>query len=419
MASNRARSRSASIPGFGKRDRGVQRLRRPATETGPAFDIGYVRTGPRGATPILVLPGGPGVASIRMYPAMRAAAAARGLDVLMADHRGVANSRRDLQGNDLPPEAITLEAAIDDLAALLDAEKIDRVVVTGASYGTTLAQGFGVRYPGRVAGMVLDSTVLSAEDHHEVRRYARSKLWEGEDPALSDLAAKIRILVQRDGRDPVALGDTVRLMYEFGGRDLLERYLEQEVRGQATVSDSVVAGLLNNEVLENAPGLMEFDLVGRIAFHELNYHPEPDGLIFDPSPPMARPAASHPPFGGEPFDFPAELPGFTWLTAVVSGARDLRTPRPVAERTASLLADGVLVPVTEMGHSALDTHFEVFIEVAEAVRDGDRTRLAELARTGCTGLRRRGTSGLLGPILRTVLTAEKPLAPLLRLAKRR
>ena len=110
------------------------------------------------------------------------------------------------------PRAI--RAAIDDLAALLDAEKIDRVVVTGASYGTTLAQGFGVRYPGRVAGMVLDSTVLSAEDHHEVRRYARSKLWEGEDPALSDLAAKIRILVQRDGRDPVALGDTVRLMYE-------------------------------------------------------------------------------------------------------------------------------------------------------------------------------------------------------------
>lgn len=397
----------------------MKRLRRPATATSPAFDIGYVRTGPRERTPVLVLPGGPGVASIRVYSSFRAAAAKRGLDVLMADHRGVANSRRDLQGNDLPPEAVTLEAAIDDLAALLDAERIDRVVVAGASYGTTLAQGFGVRYPGRVAGMVLDSTVLTAQDHLEVRRYARAKLWEGDDPALADLAEKIRILVQRDGRDAVALGDTVRLMYEFGGRDLLERYLEQEVRGQAGLSDKLVAGLLNNELLENTPGLMEFDLVGRIAFHELNYHPEPDDHIFDPAPAMARPAAAHPPFAGEPFDFPAELPQFEWLTAVISGARDLRTPRSVAERTVSLLPDGVLVPVTEMGHSALDTHFEVFIDVAEAVRDGDRARLAELARTGCAGVRRRGSSGLLGPILSTVLAAEKPLAPILRLAKRR
>ncbi|GMA38085.1 alpha/beta fold hydrolase [Mobilicoccus caccae] len=394
-------------------------MRRAGDDTSLPFDLAYVRTGQRGRTPVLVLPGGPGVASIRMYEPFRASATKHGLDVVMVDHRGVAFSRRDTSGRDLPPESMTLESAVDDLAAVLDAEGIEQVIVSGTSYGTYLAQAFGVRHPQRVAGMVLDSTVLTAEDHHEVRRNARRLLWEGADPATAEVASKIRILVERDGLDPLALGDAARLLYEFGGVALLDRYLEQLVRGQARATQRTIARLMSKEVAEGSPGIMEFDLVGRIAFRELQYHPEPDGLIFDPAPSMEEASHAHPPYAGEPFDLPAALPRFDWLTAVISGGRDLRTPRVVAERVASLLPDGVLVPIAEMGHSALDTHNEILLEVARAVRDGDRERLAELARSGGSEIRRRGASGLLGPILRALLAAEKPVAPLVRAATRR
>lgn len=401
-----------------RRHHAVMTLRRPATPDTPAFDLSYVRTGPRGATPVLVLPGGPGLASISVYGPFRAVAATHGLDVVMVDHRGVALSRRDTHGRDLPPSAMTLTAAIDDLAAVLDAQGIDRVIVSGTSYGSYLAQGFGVRHPERVAGMVLDSSVLTAQDHGEVRRVARSLLWHGDDPAAADQAMKIRTLVERDGVDPLLLGDAARLLYEFGGVGLLDRYLEQLVRGRATATDATIRRLMTREVDEGTPGISEFDLVGRIAFRELQYYPEPDGLIFDPAPSMAQAARRHAAYVGEPFDLPAALPGFDWLTAVICGDRDLRTPRTVAERLVSLVPDGVLVPVADTGHSALDTHYEVLIAVASAVRDGDRERLASLSRSRGVGLRRRGASGLLGPLLRALLVVEGPISAIVRRATR-
>ena len=72
-------------------------------------------------------------------------------------------------------------------------------MVAGSSYGSYLAQGFGVRHPRRVAGMVLDSTVLTAQDHVVVREHARRLLWHGTEPSTAGLARKIRILVERDG----------------------------------------------------------------------------------------------------------------------------------------------------------------------------------------------------------------------------
>ena len=39
------------------------------------------------AHPLVVVPGGPGVASLRLYQALRRRAAAAGLDVIMIEHR--------------------------------------------------------------------------------------------------------------------------------------------------------------------------------------------------------------------------------------------------------------------------------------------------------------------------------------------
>jgi pimeloyl-ACP methyl ester carboxylesterase len=144
------------------------------------FPLTAVRTGPRGRTPLLVLPGGPGLASVLLYRSLRRAAAAAGFDVVMVEHRGVGLSRLDAAGADLPLAAMTVEQVVDDLAAVLDDAGIERAVVHGTSYGGYLAQAFGARHPARVAGMVLDSTGLSADDPAVARRHLRRVLLDGD-----------------------------------------------------------------------------------------------------------------------------------------------------------------------------------------------------------------------------------------------
>lgn len=365
--------------------------------------------------PIVVLPGGPGVASALMYERFRRRAAADGLDVLMVEHRGVGLSRRSLTGEDLPLSAITVADAVDDVAAVLDAEGIERAVLAGASYGTYLVQGVGVRHPDRVAGMVLDSTMLGTRDHLVVREHARRLLWHGDAGAGGDtrrIARKVRTLVERDGHAPEPLGSAVRILFEFSTDALLERFLDQVVVDRAGGTLARLAALGSREVTEDIPFLMEFSLAGQIAFRELRYAPEPDGMIFDPAPGMAEAAKRFAAFETEPFDLVSALPGFDWPVAVVSGDRDLRTPRPAAEHATGLLPDGVLLPLPATGHSALDTHPAVFRAVAAAVRDhahrelpARASELASLPREGGPGawIPRLARASLLADRARTAL----------------
>ena len=137
------------------------------------FDLFYVRTGRKSAHPLVVIPGGPGAASIALYRGFRRRAAAEGLDVIMVEHRGVGMSRHDDTGTDLPPEALTIDQVVDDVAAVLDDAQVDKAVIYGTSYGTYVAAGVGVRHPDRVHAMILDSPVLSADDIDAVRDATR------------------------------------------------------------------------------------------------------------------------------------------------------------------------------------------------------------------------------------------------------
>lgn len=349
---------------------GLRTLRRAATDTCPAFDLSYTRTGPRSAVPVVVLPGGPGLASVLPYRRFRARANRLGIDTIMIEHRGIGLSRSDIDGNDLSVAAITIEAVISDIAAVLEHEEIDAAVIYGSSYGTYVACGFGITHPNRVAGMVLDSTVMSAHDHHVVRAHARSLLWDGSEPALADCARMLRDVVD-SGVDQDEACDVVRKVYEFGGPELLRRLLTLARTDDARRTWTFVAQLGRSETLDDTamPYWMEFGPVGAIAFTELHYAPPPDGLPFDPAIQFVDIASKWPPFASEPFDIAAHMPGFEWPTAIISGTRDLRTPRPVAESADSLLPDAHLV-VIDSGHSALDTHQLVALHVIERMTDG-------------------------------------------------
>ena len=224
---------------------------------------------------------------MRPFPASaaRRRAAVAGLDVIMVEHRGVGLSRHDDAGKDLPPEALTVDAAVDDIAAVLDDANVDKAIVYGTSYGSYLAAGMGVRHPNRVHAMVLDSPLLSADDIDVVRTQTRRVLWDGAEPGSADLAARVRRLAA-DGvlssKDVQLIGD----MYGAAGPDVLRRQLDLLLAGRDLLWAAV--GLGTRKLLERkTPYHHEPDLVERIAKAAHDAREKNGKAAFAPDPALA------------------------------------------------------------------------------------------------------------------------------------
>lgn len=359
----KAHDRLAALPG-------VRSVRRPIGrgDDGDEFDLFYVRTGANSAHPLVIIPGGPGAASVARYRGVRRRASSAGLDVIMVEHRGVGMSRHDDDGADLPPDALTIEAAVNDIAAVLDDMDIESAVIYGTSYGTYLASGLGVRHPDRVHAMILDSPLLSADDIDLVREATRRVLWDGDEPETAELAVKVRRLVG-DGVLTPAAAQLAAGMYGLTGPDVLGRQLDLLIQGR----DWLWGGIGQAATLffeRKTPYQHEPDLVGRIGYRELNYGAVPDGGPLDPAVAFREFATGDVDFVEEPFDLIEAMPSFTWPTVVISGGRDLTTPPAVARRIASLIPDSVLVSLPTAGHSILDTRERSAVEIVKAVYAG-------------------------------------------------
>jgi len=356
---------------------GVRPVRRPISpDSAEEFDLYYVRTGRKSAHPLVIIPGGPGVASVLMYKGLRRRAAEAGLDVIMIEHRGVGLSRHDDSGADLPPNALTVDQVVDDVAAVLDDAHVDSAVVYGTSYGSYVAAGLGVRHPGRVRAMILDSPVLSRHDIATVRDAVRGLLLHGDSPETAALAPKVRKLVDA-GVMTASAGQVAATIYGFGGAALLDRQLDLLLDGRIMLWQALFR--FTNFIERTVPYRYEIDLVGRIAFRELDYAAEPDGLPLDPAVAIRETFSGTATFEAEPYDLVAEIPKFGWPTVVVSGGRDLITPPAVAERVASLAPNAVTLPLATMAHSALDVREPAALAIAEAVWRGELDSLAAQA----------------------------------------
>ena len=348
----RVHAKLAALPG-------VRRLRRPVTADGDEqFDLHYVRTGPRGSTPLVIIPGGPGMASIAAYRGLRRRAAAAGLDVIMVEHRGVGMSRRLDSGADLPHDALRITAVVDDVAAVLDDAGVDHAVVYGTSYGTYLAAGVGVRHPDRVSAMVLDSPLLNRDDYDLVRREARALLWSG-DTALAD---RIRRLTEVGALVPEDL-TMAAVIYGLGGTELLERHLDRLLDRRRAVWNAMRRITLYG-ARRTVSYHSESDLVGPIGFRELNFAGTPDGLPLDTTLTWRGVPGSDTPFDREPFDLATDMARFDWPTVVVSGGRDLITPAAVAHRIAETVPRPALVRLPTAAHSILDTRGQAALRIA-------------------------------------------------------
>lgn len=368
---------------------GVRRVRRPARGGSPEFDLAYVRVGPRSRIPTVIIPGGPGLASILPYRSLRRDAAANGLDIIMVEHRGVGLSRHDITGQDLPRSAMWIKYVVEDIAAVLEAEDVNQAYLAGASYGSYLASSFAATYPQLVSGMLLDSALQAASDLGLERAWIRDLLWEGD----SALAKSVRQLADREDNERALLG-VVRGAYELGGATLAQAVLTQRLVGGFTPAWRALATYTARE-----PSMLtirdhfEFARAGTIGFRELDYGAEPDGLPLDPALTYQPLAGQYPSFVGEPFDLPAHTPNFAWPMVLLAGSRDLRTPYPIAERTASMAPAATLIKL-ENGHSAMDTHPLAFVKSLKMLVAGEPRKLTRYE-SQLNDLPRRGAANTL------------------------
>jgi pimeloyl-ACP methyl ester carboxylesterase len=164
-------------------------------------------------------------------------------------------------------------------------------------------------------------------------------------------------------------------LYGYGGATLLGRQLDLLLRGRTKLWEALRR--VDKLTTRTVPFRFEMDLVSRIAFRELDYAGEPDGLPLDPAVAMREKAAAAVTFEAEPYDLAAAMPSFTWPTVVISGGRDLITPAAVAERIASLTPDSVLIRLPTMAHSALDSRENAALAIATAVGSGQYRELAD------------------------------------------
>lgn len=323
---------------------------------GRTLPLTYVRGGSRSAAPVLVIPGGPGLGSVLPYQRFRALAAKQGIDVLMVEHRGVGMSRKTDDGADLRPADVTVPDVLADFVAVLDAEGIERITVYGSSYGSYLAAALGASYADRVSGMILDSPMLDAQSKNNTARALNDLYWHGTHET-TDQATRLRALTQRGIVSTAEAGFPIQLLHESGGPDLVASMLNLLEHGKGSRVWSWLKGLGASDVMRSRPFLMEFDLVARCAFVELGYglpHDSEIGPLSSDSSYVGL-ADQFPIFESESVDVRAALPHFDWPLLVLSGDRDVRTPRSVADDVTAMAPNSVLVPIEQHGHSALDT----------------------------------------------------------------
>jgi len=112
--------------------------------------------------------------------------------LVYVDHRGCGRSAHG------PSESYTMDNNIDDLDALREHLGLERISVLGSSYGGMVAQGYAIRYPDRIANLVLVSTAPSFRFMQDAQRIVKERgtpeqarvcerLWAGTFESLEQL----------------------------------------------------------------------------------------------------------------------------------------------------------------------------------------------------------------------------------------
>lgn len=340
---------------------------------GRLFPLRYVRSGFQSALPtVMVVPGGPGSASVFPYELLRRDMTHKGLDVLMMEHRGVGMSRADAQGRDLPEHVMSIHNVLEDMRAVLDHAGVQRAVLVGSSYGAHLVQRFALAYPERVHALVLDSPLTGVRDTVAFTEQLRAMYFEGTYDHTESIARAMRRLV-RDQIVPVEeTGPVLAAVHEYGGVTAVRELVDLLVLGRGQLAWASIQHIITSrEWFNRAPYVFENDLVGRIGATELGLGSTADFGPLDPLTIVAERTRMFPPFEGELFDLETERSRITAPTLVLTGERDLVVPAWRAKLAAESIpgaraTDGSLrlISVPNVGHQILDSHQPLMVVAA-------------------------------------------------------
>jgi pimeloyl-ACP methyl ester carboxylesterase len=126
--------------------------------------------------------------SSQVWEYQRPVFSARGFRVIAYDRRGYGRSVPDASG----PQPGT---GADDLAALLDHLKIDRVHVVGTAAGGIVAWDFALSFPGRLRSLVVANSIGGVQDpeYVEMSRRIRPPEFSAMPPDLRELGPSYRV----------------------------------------------------------------------------------------------------------------------------------------------------------------------------------------------------------------------------------
>lgn len=381
---------------------------------GRLFPLRYVRSGFRSVLPtVMVVPGGPGVASVFPYELLRRDMVSKGLDVIMMEHRGVGMSRADAQGRDLPEDSMRVEFVLDDMCAVLEHAGVRNVVLYGTGYGAYLAQRFTLAYPERVHSLVLDSPSSSVADERAFKETLRDMYFHGKNERTESIAKAVRRLIANGIVPEEETGPVLAAVHEYGGVRAVHELVDLLVVGRGQLAWASIHQILSSrEWLTATPYVFENDLVGRIAATELGYGSEADFEPLDPLTLAATRAELFPPFAGEEFDLDARMSEIRVPTLVLSGDRDLVTPRSRAMHAAFTIPGAAresgsgyrIVTVRNTGHSILDQTSALAVQAARWAAAG---AIDQFVDRDHSSLRGGVVPEAFGRGIRTALLAEK------------
>src|ERR1700753_3971050 len=114
----------------------------------------YERCGNKSGIPAVFLHGGPGTGFVEKHKALFDF---KLFNVLFFDQRGAGRSKPfgSTKHN-------TTWDLVDDITFLLDKFKIEKAVIYGGSWGSTLGLAYAISHPERVAGLVLRGIYLAS-----------------------------------------------------------------------------------------------------------------------------------------------------------------------------------------------------------------------------------------------------------------
>ena len=315
-------------------------MRYPTTEP---FDTGYLKTGvhtifwervgnPQGK-PAVVLHGGPGSGAQSWW---RTYFDPDRYCVTLFDQRGCGRSRPLASDHEADLSTITTQLLIDDIERLRELHGVDRWLVFGGSWGSTLGLAYAVEHPARVSELVLWGVVTTTPEEVEWLTWGMGEVYP---EAFADLRALV---------PHVERGDNVPAAYH----ELLMSS-EHEVRDRAARAWCSWEERLATLSGPPRPNPRYADAEFRLGFARLVTH-----------------------FFGHHAFLPAEaiqgnLDRIQHIPAVlIRGRLDIASPLGVAWRIAQVLPRAELVVVEGEGHDGATITDELLVRATDRFSGG-------------------------------------------------